>query len=151
VYRVLSLAPLLFLLACSERDLCAEAPLCEEDRAINCEPTCTVGPCSTGSHTLECGENATCSIVTGDVSSARFFRSRALCVQEGSASCDPATSGAPVCEGTSVVVGCSDYKRVIRAPCAQSALYFTNAPCCRGGGSGDGGVADGGTSTDGGR
>ncbi len=149
MYRVLCLAPLLLLLACSGRDLCAEAPLCEENRATNCEPTCTVGPCSTGAHTLECGEEATCSIVLGDPASARYFRSRALCVQEGSASCDPATAGAPVCEGNKVVTGCSGYRRIIRAPCAQSALYFTDAPCCRSGGNGGG--TDGGTSTDGGR
>jgi hypothetical protein len=152
VYRALSLAPLLLLLGCSERDLCAEAPTCDENLAINCEPSCTVGPCSTGPHTLECGDNARCSVITGDTSSPRFFRSRALCIEEGNASCDPATAGEPVCEGTSVVTGCSGYKRVIRAPCSQSALYFTDAPaCCRGGGSGDGGVPDGGTSTDGGR
>ena len=152
MYRALSLAPLLLLLGCSERDLCAESPLCEENRAINCEPSCTVGPCSTGAHTLECGGQAMCSVVPGDVNSQRFFRSRALCVQEGNASCDPATAGAPVCEGTSVVIGCSGYNRLIRAPCAQSALYFTEAACCRGGGGGgDGGVPDAGTSTDGGR
>ena len=159
MYRALLLAPLLLLLGCSERDVCAEAPLCEEDVAINCEPTCTVGPCSTGPHRLECGETATCAIVTGEVGSQRFFRSRALCVQEGTASCDPATAGAPTCEGTSVVVGCSEYKRLIRAPCGQAALYFTEAACCRGGGfpldggtTTDGGTSrDGGTTTDGGR
>jgi hypothetical protein len=152
VHRALFVAPLLLLLACSDRDLCAEAPLCEENRAINCEPTCTVGPCSTGAHPLDCGDTATCTIVTGDLASPRFFRSRALCVQEGSASCDPATAPAPVCEGKTIVTGCSEYKRVIRASCSQSALYFSNAPCClTGGGPGDGGVPDAGTSTDGGR
>ena len=54
-----------------------------------------------------------CSVVPGDVNSQRFFRSRALCVQEGNASCDPATAGAPVCEGTSVVIGGFGYNRAL--------------------------------------
>ncbi|ADO74069.1 hypothetical protein [Stigmatella aurantiaca] len=145
----LLLLPLL-LLACSDRDLCTEAPLCEDGRAINCEPSCPVGPCSTGPSSLACGESATCTIVPGDLASPRFFRSRALCVEEGSASCDPATAGPPVCPGDGLIQGCSAYKRVIRAPCAQAVLYFTNVACCSGAGPVDGGTPDGGTSSDGG-
>lgn len=152
MYRALLLLPLL-LLACSDRDLCAESPLCEKDQAINCEPTCTVGPCSTGPSVLECGGSAQCTIVPGDLSSSRFHRSRALCVEEGSESCDPATAAPPVCDGTGLIQGCSEYKRVIRASCSQAALYFTRTDCCRGGGGGqeDGGTPDGGAPTDGGR
>ncbi|MDY7228630.1 hypothetical protein [Hyalangium rubrum] len=160
MYRLLPLAPLLWLLACNDRDLCAESPLCEENRAVNCEPSCTVGPCSNGPNILPCGESAMCSIVPGDINSQRFFRSRALCVQEGSASCDPTTSGAPTCDGQGaqgIISGCSEYKRVIRASCTQAGLYFSNTACCQGeptdGGTPDGGTStpDGGTSTDGGR
>jgi hypothetical protein len=45
-------------------------------------------------------------------------------------------------------MGCSGYKRIIRASCSQSALYFTSADCCRGTGQEDGGMPGG--STDGG-
>ncbi|HVG60086.1 MAG TPA: hypothetical protein VNA24_16125 [Hyalangium sp.] len=142
------LSPLLLLLACSDRDYCAEAPLCEQDKAINCEPSCTVGPCSTGPNTVECGSTASCSVVVGDTSSPRFFRSRALCIEEGTASCDPALSPPPTCDGAGLVMGCSGYKRIIRASCSQSALYFTTADCCRGIVQPDAGMPDG--STDGG-
>jgi hypothetical protein len=152
VNRALLLAPLFLLLSCSDRDYCAEAPSCDRDLAINCEPSCTVGPCSTGPHLLECGDTASCTVVVGETSSPRFFRSRALCVEEGSASCEPTTAAAPVCDGQGAITGCSGYKRVIRAPCAQAALYFTESACCRNTGQPDGGT-DGGTggSTDGGR
>lgn len=144
----LFVAPLLLLLACSGRDYCAEAPLCEEDKAINCERSCTVGPCSTGANIVDCGATASCSVVAGDLSSQRFFRSRALCIEDGSASCDPATAPPPTCDGSGLVMGCSGYKRVIRASCSQSALYFTSADCCRGTAQSDGGTPGG--STDGG-
>ncbi len=144
MYRPLLLVPL-FLLSCSSRDYCAEAPLCENGQAINCERTCSVGPCSTGANIVDCGESATCSVVVGDINSPRFFHSRALCVADGSASCDPSTAGAPVCDGQGTVMGCSGYNRVIRASCSQAGLYFTNADCCRGGTQGDGGTPDGGS------
>ncbi|HYH98043.1 hypothetical protein [Hyalangium sp.] len=146
--RALLLAPLFLLLSCSDRDYCAEAPRCDEAYAINCEPSCTVGPCSTGPHLLECEAGERCTVVVGDSSSPRFFRSRALCVEEGSASCDPATAPAPVCEEQGVITGCSGYKRVIRTSCSQAALYFTESKCCRETPQVDGGPID---STDGGR
>jgi hypothetical protein len=148
VHRPLLLAPLLLLLSCSDRDYCAEAPLCEQDKAINCERACTVGPCSTGPNIVECGATAACSVVVGDPTSQRFFRSRALCIEEGSASCDPEASPPPTCDGSGLVMGCSGYKRIIRASCSQSALYFTSAECCRGTDQPDGGMPGG--STDGG-
>ncbi|WP_224244301.1 hypothetical protein [Hyalangium gracile] len=143
--KALLLVPLLLLLSCSDDDDCAKTPLCEEDKALNCERSCSVGPCSTGLNTVECGAAATCELVVGETSSPRFFRSRALCVEEGSASCDPDTAGAPVCEGQGLIIGCSGYKRVIRASCSQAGLYFTNSDCCRTGNPGDGGVPDGGS------
>jgi hypothetical protein len=145
VSRALFLVPLFLLLSCSGDDECAKAPLCEDDKAINCERTCTVGPCSTGPNTVDCGPTASCSVVVGDTNSQSFFRSRALCIEEGSASCEPSTSGPPVCDGQGLVVGCSGYKRIIRASCSQAGLYFTSSDCCRGGGQGDGGVPDGGS------
>jgi hypothetical protein len=144
MHRALSLIPLL-LLSCSDRDYCAEAPLCEEGKAINCQRSCLVGPCSTGAHLFECGGSASCTVAVGDSTSALFFSARALCVEEGSAPCDPATAGAPVCDGLGAIMGCSGYKRVIRAPCSQAALYFTSSDCCRGILPGDGGVPDGGS------
>lgn len=150
--RALLLAPLFLLLSCNDRDYCAEAPSCDKNLAINCEPSCTVGPCSTGPHLLGCGDFASCTVVVGETSSPRFFRSRALCVEDGTASCDPSTADAPVCDGQGAIIGCSGYKRVIRAPCAQAALYFTDSACCRNTSPPDGGP-DGGTggSPDGGR
>jgi hypothetical protein len=146
VSRTLILVPLFLLLSCSGTDYCAEAPLCENDKAINCERTCSVGPCSTGANIVECGPTASCSVVVGDLSSQRFFRSRALCVEDGSASCDAATAGAPVCDGQGLVMGCSGYNRIIRASCSQAGLYFTHSDCCRGNNQGDGGTqTDGGT------
>ncbi|WP_224365279.1 hypothetical protein [Hyalangium versicolor] len=143
--RALFLAPLFLLLSCSDRDYCAEAPLCEKDQAINCERSCSVGPCSTGANIVECGPTASCEFVIGDTTSPRFFRSRALCIEEGSASCDPDTSGPPVCDGQGLLMGCSGYKRIIRASCSQAALYFTSSDCCRSGTPSDGGVPDGGS------
>jgi hypothetical protein len=146
VSRALCLAPLLLLLlSCADHDYCGEAPLCDNDRAINCERTCSVGPCSTGQNIVECGTAATCSVVVGDANSARFFASRAMCVEEGSASCDPATAGAPVCDGQGLIIGCSGYNRVIRASCSQAGLYFTQSECCRTGIPSDGGLPDAGT------
>jgi hypothetical protein len=156
--RTLPLAALLLLLsACSERDLCAETPLCEEGRAINCESACTVGPCSNGPQFQTCGEGESCTVVLGDQETQRFRRSRAVCAQ-GEATCEPATAGPPTCDSEGNVTGCSAYKRTIRVACAQSGLFFENAACCRGivppNTSTDGGTSgtDGGTSgTDGGR
>lgn len=142
--RALFLAPLLLLLSCSHDD-CADAPLCDNGKAVNCERTCSVGPCSTGVNTLDCGDSATCSVVVGDTNSSRFFHSRALCIENGSASCDPSTYGTPVCDGAGLVMGCSGYNRVIRASCSQAGLYFTSADCCRQGNPGDGGIPDGGS------
>lgn len=143
--RALLLVPLFLLLSCSDDDDCAKAPLCDNDKAINCERSCTVGPCSTGLNTLDCGPTASCSVVVGDTSSQRFFRSRALCIEDGSASCDPNTSGPPVCDGQGAITGCSGYKQIIRASCSQAGLYFTSSECCRGGSQGDGGVPGGGS------
>lgn len=157
--RLLPLATLLLLSACSTSDPCNEAPKCDGTLAINCEPSCLVGPCSNGAQFTTCTESETCTIIPGDVSSSRFFRSRALCVQ-GTGSCDPATSGAPTCDGQGNVSGCSAYKHVIHTSCSQAGLYFEDAACCRNGGTpgtpdagtSDGGVPDGGTgATDGGR
>jgi hypothetical protein len=156
--RTLPLAALLLLLsACSERDLCAETPLCEEGRAINCESACTVGPCSNGPQFQTCGEAESCTVVLGDQETQRFRRSRAVCAQ-GEATCEPATAGPPTCDSEGNVTGCSAYKRTIRVACAQSGLFFENAACCRGivppNTTTDGGTSgtDGGTSgTDGGR
>ncbi len=146
--RLLLLAALLLLSACSSSDLCAEAPSCDEEGlAINCEPGCTVGPCSNGPQFQQCAEAEACSIVTGDINSPRFFRSRALCTQSADA-CDPATAAAPVCDGAGAVTGCSAYKRVIRISCSQAGLYFENAACCRGGT--NPGPPDAGSGTDGG-
>jgi hypothetical protein len=140
----LLLLPLL-LVACSDPDLCIGAPTCDEGRAINCEPSCAVGPCSTGPSILVCGEETACTIVPGDLASPRFFRSRALCVEEGSASCDPTTAGPPVCLGDGLIRGCSEYKRVIQASCSQAVLYFQDIACCSGASPADGGVPDGGS------
>lgn len=146
--------------ACSG-DLCSQAPRCDDSEALNCEPACTVGPCSSGPIAQECAEDTTCTVVPGDRNDARFYRSRAVCAKELTA-CNPAEAAPPVCEEGRFAVGCSAYRRVIRVPCSQSGLYFAQAPaCCSGvegdagtldGGTADGGVPDGGTSgADGGR
>lgn len=146
--RTLSLAVLLLLSACTERDLCAETPLCEEGRAINCESACTVGPCSNGPQFQTCGEAESCTIALGDQETQRFRRSRAVCAQ-GQEACEPATAAAPTCDSEGNVTGCSAYKRTIRVSCSQAGLFFEDAACCRGGTTpppADGGVSDGGTS-----
>ncbi|HLL52430.1 MAG TPA: hypothetical protein VK447_02730 [Myxococcaceae bacterium] len=127
---------------CPARDYCAESPLCEDNRAINCEPICQVGPCSNGPKFRECGASATCRIVPGDPSSARFFRGRAVCVLPQTDVCDPATAPAPTCDGLGNITGCSAYRRVIVASCSQAGLFFAQPACCASGA--DGGVPDGG-------
>ena len=140
-----------FSLSCSSEDLCGESPLCDNNAATNCEPSCTVGPCSNAPFTEDCGQNATCQIATGDINSTQFFRSRAVCVVAGSSSCDPASSPAPTCDGLGNIQGCSAYKQVIIAPCDNAGLFFANSDCCTqpfdggtDGGLGDGGLPDGG-------
>ncbi|WP_342375610.1 hypothetical protein NVS55_30560 [Myxococcus stipitatus] len=147
-----SLLLVLFLSACSSEDPCDEAPRCDGSEALNCEVACTVGPCSTGAIFQQCEQGTTCTVVAGDRSDSRFYRSRAVCARSLSV-CDPATAPAPTCEDGRFVVGCGAHRRDIRAFCSQAALYFKKVPeCCLNGG-GDGGVTDGGTdggSTDGG-
>lgn len=145
---------------CPERDLCAEAPLCEEGLAINCELGCSVGPCSNGPRIRECSARSECEIVPGPLSSTRFFRTRALCVLEATGTCDPATAPPPTCDGLGTITGCSAYRRVIEASCTQANLFFQDTSCCThppdagtsgdGGTPGDGGTADGGGAADGG-
>ncbi|NMO15544.1 hypothetical protein HPC49_07535 [Pyxidicoccus fallax] len=134
--------------ACSDGDLCAQAPRCDDSEAINCETGCTVGPCSTGPTVQECNEGTSCTVIPGDREDARFYRSRAVCAKSLSA-CDPAAAPPPVCEGERFVTGCSAYRRDIRVPCSQAGLYFAQVPaCCRGGaadGGADAGTADGGS------
>ena len=149
-------APPLFLLvsfallasACSGGDLCAQAPRCDDSEAINCETGCTVGPCSTGPTVQDCDNGATCTVIPGDRTDARFYRTRAVCALS-LAACNPTDAPPPVCEGERFVTGCSAYRRDIRVPCSQAALYFAQVPaCCRGGageGGSDAGTGDGGT------
>ncbi|QSQ24011.1 hypothetical protein JY651_03255 [Pyxidicoccus parkwayensis] len=154
-------APLVLLVllnvACSDGDLCAQAPRCDDSEAINCETACAVGPCSTGPTVQDCGKDTTCTVVPGPRNDARFYRSRAVCTFDLKA-CSPADAGPPVCEGERLVRGCSAYLRDIRVPCSQAGLYFAQVPaCCLGGGdagtpdggspdagTGDGGIPDGG-------
>lgn len=145
--------------ACSEDDLCAQAPRCDGNTSLNCDSVCTVGPCSTGPIELECAEETTCTVVPGDINDPRFFRSRAVCAQD-LAVCDPESAPPPTCDGSGFVSGCSAYRRAIRVSCAQAGTYFRDAACCRGGGTdagtpdagtGDGGIPDAGLpGTDGG-
>ncbi|MCP3145068.1 hypothetical protein [Pyxidicoccus xibeiensis] len=137
----LALSSLLLVLltsACSD-DLCASAPRCDDTEAINCEPTCAVGPCSTGPTVQDCGEATTCTVVPGDRDDSRFYRSRAVCAR-ALAACNPAEAPAPTCEDGRFVVGCSAYRRDIRVPCSQAGLYFDRAPACCQGTPGDGGT-----------
>lgn len=130
--------------ACSG-DLCAEAPRCDGSEALNCEPACTVGPCSSGPILQECNEGTTCTVAPGDRSDARFYRSRAVCAVSLDA-CDPATTAPPTCGGDRFVTGCSAYRRNIRVSCSQSALYFAQPPaCCMAAAPDDGGTPDAGT------
>jgi hypothetical protein len=129
--------------ACSGGDLCAQAPRCDDTEAINCETGCTVGPCSTGPTVQDCGEDTTCTVVPGDRTDARFYRARAVCARALTA-CNPADAPPPVCEGERFVTGCSAYRRDLRVPCAQAALYFAQVPACCRGAAGDGG-SDAGT------
>ncbi|MFP2924980.1 hypothetical protein ACLESO_07130 [Pyxidicoccus sp. 3LG] len=133
-----SLLLVLLLSACSD-DLCAAAPRCDDTEAINCEPTCAVGPCSTGPTVQDCGEETTCTVVPGDRNDARFYRSRAVCARNLTA-CNPAESPPPTCEGDRFVTGCSAYRRDIRVACSQAGLYFSQAPACCQGSAEDGGT-----------
>lgn len=130
--------------ACSGGDLCSQAPRCDGTEALNCEPTCTVGPCSSGPSVQECGEDTTCTVVPGDRNDPRFYRSRAVCAKE-LAACNPADAAPPVCEEGRFAVGCSAYRRTIRVSCSQAGLYFTQAPACCSGTGGDAGTPDAGT------
>jgi hypothetical protein len=136
------------LAGCPARDYCAESPLCEDNRAVNCEPSCQVGPCSNGPKFRECGAQTRCEIRPGDPSSTRFFRARAVCVLPQTDVCDPATAPTPTCDGLGNITGCSAYKRVIVASCSQAGLFFASSACCASGpgdGGTDGGTPDGGT------
>jgi hypothetical protein len=144
----LAAAALAFALAasCTTEDLCGESPLCGAggNVATNCEPACTVGPCSNSPTFQDCGDGGSCQIATGDPNSTRFFRSRAVCVVPGSSSCNPDAGPGPSCDGLGNVTGCSAYGRVILAPCSQAGLFFANAECCITGVNPDAGVPDGG-------
>lgn len=147
-----SLALALLAGGCPSGDLCAQAPLCDNNRTINCEPDCFSNPCSNGAKFHDCGAGATCEIRPGNLGSERFFRARAVCTVNGSDSCDPATAPAPTCDGLGNITGCSEYHRLTVAACSQAWLFFANAACCAGGGDGgrpdagppDGGMSDGG-------
>ena len=129
----------LFTSACSE-DLCDEAPRCDGSEALNCEPECTVGPCSSGPILQECTQGTTCTVVPGDRGDARFYRSRAVCAVTLEV-CDPATAAPPTCSDDRFVTGCGAHRRNIRVSCSQSALYFAQVPaCCQNPGTGDGGT-----------
>ncbi|AEI69009.1 hypothetical protein [Corallococcus macrosporus] len=141
--------------ACSE-DFCAQAPRCDGSEALNCEPECTVGPCSSGPIFQECDQGTTCTVVPGSRTDARFYRSRAVCavtLEE----CEPETAAPPTCGADRFVTGCGAYRRELRVSCSQAGLYFAQAPaCCQGPfpddggtdagtGDADGGVPDAGT------
>jgi hypothetical protein len=125
-------AALSFALAvsCTSEDLCGQSPLCDANVATNCDPSCTVGPCSNSPTIRDCGEQASCQIASGDINSTRFFRARAVCVVSGSSGCDPDASTPPTCDGLGNIQGCSAYKQVIVAPCAQAGLFFDSSECC---------------------
>ncbi|MCP3103328.1 hypothetical protein LZ198_31045 [Myxococcus sp. K15C18031901] len=148
--HLLTLLLALLVSACSQGDLCAEAPRCDDSEALNCETACAVGPCSTGPILQRCEQGTTCTVVPGSRSDPRFYRSRAVCAVNLSL-CDPATAAAPTCdEDGRFVTGCGAHLREVRVFCSQAALYFEEVPpCCKGvrpdGGTGDGGV-DGGIS-----
>ncbi|MFY1830209.1 hypothetical protein ACN47A_30115 [Myxococcus fulvus] len=136
---LLSFLLALLVTACSDGNPCDQAPRCDEGEALNCETACTVGPCSTGPVFQQCDRGATCTVVPGDRSDARFYRSRAVCALSLT-QCDPATAPAPVCEDERFVTGCGAHRRDIRVFCSQSALYFDKVPTCCITGPGDGGT-----------
>lgn len=124
-------AAALALMGCEEGNLCGLSPLCRDGQAINCDPSCTVGPCSNSPTFQDCPEDTTtCVIAVGKQDSTRFFRSRAVCQLNGSASCDPSVSAPPVCDGLGSVQGCSAYGEVIVASCTSAATFFEDAACC---------------------
>ena len=142
---LLALLAAALVLACASEDLCGESPLCDSNQATNCEPGCTVGPCSNSPFTQDCGQGASCQVIPGDLNSTRFFRSRALCVLNDSDVCDPSSAPEPTCDGLGNVQGCSAYGRFIVARCSESGLFFADPACCSGdGGTSDGGLPDGG-------
>jgi hypothetical protein len=142
--RLLSLCLLALLCACPERDYCAESPLCEEGRAINCDALCTAHPCTNSPRVSTCGESARCTVVPGPPDSPRFYKSRALCVVESSDTCEPQAAPPPTCDALGRVQGCSAYRRTVVAPCSQAELFFESAPCCRSAPDGGGPAADAG-------
>lgn len=144
---VRSLRPLLLLSlsltlsACVESDLCARAPGCEDNRALNCDYTCA--GCTGTPDLKECGASATCQVAPGDPTSILFHRDRAVCVVAETEQCNPSASPAPTCSN-GVIRGCSEYRRVIEASCARADKYFLDTSCCTTpGGGADAGV-DGG-------
>ena len=121
----------LALAGCESENLCGLSPLCRDGQAINCDPLCTVGPCSNSPVFQDCpADTTTCTIAVGKQDSTRFFHSRAVCQVTGSASCDPETSEAPVCDGLGSVQGCSAYGEVIVVSCRSAATFFEDAACC---------------------
>lgn len=124
-------ASALVLAGCESENLCGLSPLCRDGQAINCDLSCTVGPCSNSPTFQDCpADTTTCVIAVGDQTSTRFFRSRAVCRLNGSASCDPAASAPPVCDGLGNVEGCSAYGEVIHVSCASASTFFEEAACC---------------------
>jgi len=125
---------------CEYPDLCRLAPTCEENRATNCDYSCS--GCSGSPDLRECG-TATCQVLAGDPTSPAFFRDRAACVVPGSGDCDPQTAGAPTCQD-GVIRGCSAYRKVVEANCARADRYFEDTTCCGLPQGGDDGGTDGG-------
>jgi hypothetical protein len=133
LFVALCAASVLVLAGCESENLCGLSPLCRDGQAINCDPSCTVGPCSNSPTFQDCpADTTTCVVALGDPSSTRFFRSRAVCQVTGSASCDPAVAGPPVCDGLGSVEGCSAYGEVIHASCESASTFFEDAACCSG-------------------
>lgn len=127
--------------ACPTSD-CANTPSCENNQAQNCVDSCTVGPCSTGFTSRDCGDQ-TCEVLIGDPQSTRFSHARAVCAVDTNL-CDPATAPPPQCDQNRNITGCSAYKRNVTVSCAQAAVYFTNPSCCTTGINEDAGVTDAG-------
>ncbi|MFL5319190.1 MAG: hypothetical protein ACJ790_06000 [Myxococcaceae bacterium] len=124
-------------------DDCANAPACQNGKALNCVDSCSVGPCSTGANFRDCGQ-LSCEVVIGNPASVRFSHDRALCVNDATA-CDPKTAPPPQCDFKGSVSGCSQYGRNITADCAQAAVFFDNATCCLTNVNPDAGAPDSGT------